>query len=332
MTRDLESITKDMFQLQKDKEWDPLFKIIILIESKVNNTGLHRLFECFMEIHIINVVVVDETDYSMYTYNPFENYGCGKKFDNIIKLGNCQNPHAELFPDKLVTDLRNCTFKILTTDYPPYAVDSRNKAVQSYGAEHCTLNTLADIGQFRINYSYKNIVDEFSIVTEDNVAKGPLKYLQDNKFDVVSSGMFLIEPRARAFSYVYGHMAYEDDMRIVVAVAGEVPKWKKVYMEFQEFVWIMLALAFVAYSIVVLVLTKKRYTLQYSVILKLWDNCFLKAGSNIQCSFPVRCVLILWLWFTFLVNSYYTTSLVSLITTEVNEYQVKTKHDLKYSF
>ncbi|KAG7310787.1 hypothetical protein JYU34_003608 [Plutella xylostella] len=101
------------------------------------------------------------------------------------------------------------------------------------------LDILADIEDFHMNYTLLEDIESFSTVNEDNQATGLLSSLQDNTYDIVLNGMVLIDSRARAFNYLYGHTAFYDDVRVFVPVAPFIQKWKKVVLEFESTVWLM---------------------------------------------------------------------------------------------
>lgn len=326
-----EMFALNFYRLQRDKEWNPMARFYIII--KHIDVPMQLVFKKLLAYHVNNVIVING-DLNIFTYFPFENGACGRRFDEVHMLSHCMaSDLPDLFPNKLINGLKNCTFKVLATHFPPYVVEGKGKKVKP-GLEQCALEMLAKIEKFNLTYEFSNIVDEFSTVNDDMEAIGPLRTLQNNTFDILSGGMFLIENRARPFTYLYGQTAYLDEIRIFVRVAEKLAKWKIFYIEFDITVWIMIIASFIIYSAVCIVLMRNdRFRDKCTIILKLWDNLFLHEGVKFHVSLPTKCVFIIWLWFTFLLNSYYQTSLTSLTTTLVNDYQVKTMEDLlKYNY
>lgn len=79
MARDSKVLAQYMSKLTHDKYWDPTVRFVIII-NHLNIKVMKELFQILMQHHVINVVVLGYS-LKLYTYNPFENYGCGKRFD-----------------------------------------------------------------------------------------------------------------------------------------------------------------------------------------------------------------------------------------------------------
>ncbi|KAJ8730983.1 hypothetical protein PYW08_002396 [Mythimna loreyi] len=156
-------------------------------------------------------------------------------------------------------------------------------------------------------------------------AVGSLKKIQDNEADAALGGMLLTPSRALAFSYVYGHLAYTDEIRFVVKRASVVPAWKNLYLEFGSTVWALLLLALIFYSLLIIVLLRTED--KSLVILILLGNLVLH-GHSIQSWLPVKYILIFWVCFAYLVNTFYQSGLFSLTTNPAQEYQILKEEDI----
>ncbi|KAM3958486.1 uncharacterized protein ACR2FA_007508 [Aphomia sociella] len=311
--------------LTQEPHWNPSARFLILIKSI--DRKLEDIFDLLLKFHVIDAVVLNGTsDYGLYTYNPFENYACGKRFDRIIHYGKCRDTTAtDLFPNKLITGLRNCTFNVAASHFPPYAIDPHRNISELTGIEEYMLNVISEIEHFTINYIYSDDAEDFPTVKEDMSAVGGLGLLQNNKVDIIIGGMMLLQSRAEAFNYIYTHLAYTDDFRFLVKKSKDVSVWKNVYLEFQPVVWMLLLLTFVVYSIFFFALFPVKD--RNSIMLKMWDSLF-QHGYVIRGRFVMRGFFIVWIWFAYLVNSYYQSSLVSLSTHPAHEYQISTEADL----
>ncbi|XP_047019410.1 uncharacterized protein LOC124629850 [Helicoverpa zea] len=314
----------------KEPSWNPNARFLIIVNDLDGDLTL--MFNTFLKLHANNVIVVNATDDAhLYSYNPFDNYNCGKRYDEIIEYGKCSQAHSyDLYPKKLVTGLKNCTFNILITQWPPYTIintnDSNNDDPLKSGAEPYLFQLIGEKLGFDINIlTNTNDSEEFPTVSSEMTAVGSLKRVQDNEADVVLGGMLLTPSRALAFSYLYGHFVYTDEIRFVVKRASDVANWKYIYLEFESTVWLLLLLALMIYSMLAMILLRtndKSY-----VALILLGNLVLH-GRSLRTRWSVKYVLIIWVVFAYLVNTFYQSSLVSLVTHPVRDYQISTEEDI----
>ncbi|XP_026753088.2 uncharacterized protein LOC113513293 [Galleria mellonella] len=311
----------------REPQWNPYARFLIIIKSL--DAELEDIFNVFLKFHVINVVVINGTsDCDLYTYNPFEDYGCGKRFTKIIHYGKCRKPAVDdIFPNKLITGFRNCTIIISAPHWPPYSIDPSRNVTPSTGIEQYMFQIISELEHFDVEYIYSDDAENFTTVNEDMSAVGPLALLQYNKADVILGGMILIKSRADAFDYIWAHLAYIDDLRFMVKSATDVAIWKNVYLEFQPTVWMLLTLTFVVYSIIFFVLFSVKD--KNSIMLKMWDS-FFQHGHEVRGRFPIKCFFIAWIWFAFLINSYYQSSLVSLSNHPAKDYQISNEDELRY--
>lgn len=319
---------------KKDPSWNPNGRFLILIDNLIKD-DLTQIFDTLLKYHIIDVLVVTKyLDPELYTYNPFENYGCGRYYSRIIGYGKCKRAQQKnLYPHKLFTGLENCTIKIVSPHWPPYSIDPlrrRKNSKNSYiGIEEFILREISVLEKFSINLTFTDDAETFTTITRDMSAIGPLYLLQENKADIIVGGMILTHPRAKAFSYIYGHLSFTEDIRYQVKISSTVPSWKNIYLEFQAIVWTLFILTFVMFFMIFIILVKPKDKGQ--VILKMFAYLFLhgrKIGGN---SFT-KYLFIMWIWFAYLINTYYQSSLVSLIANPSLNYQISNEIDLvKYN-
>ena len=324
-------IANNFPNVTREASWNPLARFLVIVKD-LKESDLRIVFDTFLKLHATHVVVMNASEEAhLYGYNPFDNYGCGKRYDYINDYGKCSQAWIyDLYPKRLVTKLRNCTFNVIITEWPPYTILSANDSNSShplrYGAEPYLFQLIGRMQGFKINIiNDYHAVEEYPTVSTNMEAVGSLKKIQDNEADGAIGGMLLTPSRALAFSYVYGHLAYTDEIRFVVKRASDVPAWKNVYLEFTTTVWALLVLALVLYSLLIIILLRtddKSY-----VVLTLLGNLVLH-GHSIPSRLPVKCVLILWMWFAYLVNTFYQSGLFSLTTNPAQEYQISKEEDI----
>lgn len=320
--------TKNFNYLRRETTWNPSAKFIVIINNLFKDE-LADVFNELMDFHVTNVIVVNGTNNAdLYTYNPFENYGCGRYFERIIEFGPCLNlEHHNLFPNKLTTGLEKCTFTVAVPHLPPFTIfPSKARTKYMPGIEQYAFEIISKLEDFKINYSHINFAETFSSVDSDNMeATGFFRLLQKDQTDVLLGFTFLTGARGTAYDFLSAHLAFTDELTYIVKKAGDVPNWMNMYLEFSSIVWILLLLSFTSCSILILFLL--RTDDKMSVILKLWDNLLLH-GYTFRCRFAVKVIILIWVWFAYLINSFYQSSLVSLTSYPSKVYQVSTERDL----
>ncbi|XP_050346905.1 uncharacterized protein LOC126771193 [Nymphalis io] len=318
--------------LVREPSWNPQTQYLILIRN-ILKEDLKFIFDVLLKFHIINVVVMSESNSLLYSYDPFDKYACGHRYERIIEYGKCSElRHKKLYPYKLVTGLRNCTLRVKCVHWPPYSINptKNNNSVYSLGVEQYILNLLSVLEHFHINFIYSFVDGEMFTVFDKNMsAIGPLKSLQNGSSDVIIGGMLLTHPRIEVFDYIDEHLSSAEDIRYVVKKATAVSSWKNLYLEFSTIVWITLLFSLIFYFLFFIIVIRPRDIGE--VFLKILASMFL-VSYRIKGSCFTKYLFIAWVWFAYLVNSYYQSSLVSLVTNPCMNYQISDEMDIiKYN-
>ena len=312
--------------LVKEPSWNPNGRFLILIGNIKDD--MRFFFDILLKHHILDVLLLSNfINPDLYTYNPFENYGCGRRYDRIIELGKCiEAENLNLYPKKLLTALENCVMQIVSPHWPPYTITPQKIVKTQMGIEEYIFKEISILEKFSINFTFTDDAETFTMINNDMSAVGPLYSLQEGKADIIMGGMILTHPRAKAFNYIYGHLSFVEDIRFQVQKSSAVPSWKNMYLEFHSIVWTLFILTFATFFIIFIILVKPKDKGQ--VILKMFAYLFLngrKIGGNCFTKF----LFIIWIWFAYLINTYYQSSLVSLITNPLLNYQVSNEKDIE---
>ncbi|KAL0880630.1 hypothetical protein ABMA27_001859 [Loxostege sticticalis] len=315
---------ENMKYLTKEGSWQPSAKFLIIFNEIEEDFRV--IFDELLRFHVINALVIDATvNNNLYTYNPFENYGCGKRYDRIINYGKCLQPKVEnVFPEKLVTGIKNCTFNIEALHWPPYAINPQVSTITT-GVEQYIFKLLASLENFHINYTYTNNAEQLSKVYKNMTVTGPLKSMKDNVVDITIGGLVLKSRRASAFDIIWSHISFFDEAVILVRKAKKLYTWQYIFLEFSPVVWLMLALAFVAYAMFVATAFKVKD--KVLLVMNMF-GALLAHSIKVRRTSATRYVLKFWACFAFLVSSHYLCSLTSLTTHPLNGFQISSKKDL----
>ncbi|XP_063897859.1 ionotropic receptor 21a-like [Helicoverpa armigera] len=318
------NIFADNFKkLRQEPTWNPAARFLIVIKI-LKEDELKKIFDVLLESHVFNSLLINATDEAqIYTYNPFDKYACGHYYSDVICYGECSQTKIDLYPNKLVTGLKNCSFRATAPHRAPFAInkDRLDKNTETYtlGTEQLVLHLLSEKEQFKVNYSYDYDNLKFSTISPNMTVSGPMKILTNNESDIIFGGIWLVASRSDAFTYLYGHLDFEDDLIIIVKRASLVAIWKTAFLGFQPTVWGLLVMTFLLYSVMMIRILGADD--KFGVVMKLFKN-LLANSVHIPTRSEVKGILIGWIWFSYLINSIYQSSLVSLTSHPAKEHQV----------
>ncbi|CAG5023988.1 unnamed protein product [Parnassius apollo] len=322
-------VFKDKFNfLSMEEGWKPdVYFLIIFKELEL--AEINDVFEILLHYHVFKVLVINAaSNLNVYTYNPFDNYGCGMVHTSFISYGKCLYANiTKSFFYKPLTGLRKCTFKVAFCDSPPFVIMPNNDHSKEklIGLEQYVLQTLSELEQFNVTYTHQYNPEEGSIVGDDMIASGPMKSIQKGDAHIIIGGLILKPKRIEAFSFLYGHHTDYDGLIILVKKAGLVSNLKNTYIEFEAVVWILLIVAFIIFFVVFVVIyhTKDKF----GTILVMWD-ILLQHGATLGNKLKYRYFMFIWIVFAYLINLHYQSNLSSLATQPIYEYQISNENDL----
>lgn len=328
---DVDTFSSLFQDLTREPPWNPYARFLIVIELLLE-TELRQVFDVLLRQHVNDALLVNGTEEThLYTYNPFDNYACGRYYDTVIKYGLCAETRQNLYPNKLVNGLKNCTFRASYAHIPPYSIEpSLNEYPNKLlGLEQYVLKTVSESDEFKIDFNIHYNSSIYSRVSPNMTATGPIAMLQTNKTDVMIGSLMLRNSYQVAFTSISGYNDYVDEFTFAVRKASYVPSWKYFYLEFNVFVWLILLVCIIVYSTTIIFLL--RPTDKGRIILELVGNLLLQ-GRGISGPMTIKYVVIIWVWFAYIVNIFYQSSLVSLTTNPSKEYQISNEEDIaKYN-
>ncbi|CAH1646824.1 unnamed protein product [Spodoptera littoralis] len=185
-------------KLLKEQTWNPYARFLIIISS-LKEEDLKKVFDMLLETHVINVLVVNGTDDAhLYTYNPYDNFACGKYYEDIISYGVCLQATNNLYPNKLVTGLRNCTLRATVPHRIPFAIDPSQPDVDKrfkLGIEQHLFKLIGETEHFEVDFSH-DVENIFSVINSKMEVSGPMVKLQNNESDVMLGCVVLSDVRA----------------------------------------------------------------------------------------------------------------------------------------
>lgn len=322
LTEDVEDLEEGMALITNDSFWNPRAHIIAHTHD-IEYSELRNVFEVLVAYRTYDVIFITNKDNNaeVFTYYPFEEGCCGKSFDDARFISYCDNLSAveDFFPDKLKDGMRNCTAKVLVIDDTPnIIIKTENNQTTIDGLDMLIIRNVAQhegLNVEIVEYEIRAPGHAFGVVLSNHTATGLLAALQANKADIAAGGYVLTKNRANVFDYLYGFNFA--NFNLYTAAQNE-PIWKLLYKEFDDYTWLLLIVYFCAIIIIAIIILNLRPRILKShsdLILKLWGFFFLSnsTGSLLKVR-RLRLVLTCWIWFTFLISSFYSTALYSMIT------------------
>ncbi|XP_050345755.1 uncharacterized protein LOC126770401 [Nymphalis io] len=323
-------------ELSRDTAWNPTAQFIIIIyDSKWSEYDEN--FKLLLKFNIYNILLITNSEnggFKLITYNPFKKNSCGKSFDKIIsKINNCEVVDTIRVNYKHLEDkFRNCTITIAALEYVPHFMTESNKEYaflgkKLYGIEQQMLANIAERENITLKYIIKPNHNDPGVVLPNFTVTGFLNYLQNDSASIVAGGYAQMKNRLEIFDCICGY-GY-GTLFLFTPVRSDI-SWKTVYRPFSVTTWSLICLSFVFVSIATILIS--RYfgegKLDKNLPLKLWGYIFGNTSYKLSRLKKLRMVVIVWIWFTFLISSFYSTALYSLITAPETRQETFTPNNL----
>ncbi|XP_061706173.1 uncharacterized protein LOC133517048 [Cydia pomonella] len=304
--------------------------LYVIIMPNVTKDDFILIFHTLWKYHIIHtLVIVRETNNyaSIYSYFPYAEGGCGRNYNNIIKISDCNSVKKSDLMNSIrehdIPVLKNCVLQVGTHNYPPIVIsdiDPKNKL--AVGIEIALLNILAKMENISLNYIFFPESLEFGHVSDNFTVNGILGKLYENEVDLVIGAFALNSRRALFFDSIWTHFAFEDSFVTVTPSAGLLERWKIIYIVFKPLVWLSLLFIFLLCSFLLsnnnTVLNNDRS----SEVLNLFGNWTQNITLSLKGPKFKNLIIVHWIWFGFLVNCFYQSKLTSFTTYRISKPQL----------
>ncbi|XP_073956430.1 uncharacterized protein [Choristoneura fumiferana] len=337
LVQDLHQLKDSIHNLYRDWYRKPNALYIILIRE-IGQDDFFNIFRILWKRNITNIlVIINERDdeASIYSYYPYAKGGCGRDYNNTIKLCECKNVREfdvfKLLQEYDKPDLKYCTLQVGTHISAPFVLTDQvtvNKF--ALGIERLLIELLLDMENISWNYTiFPDILDSGHIFDNFTVS-GQLGKLHEGEVDLLFGGFLVTDRRLLFFDCISNHLALQDNFITVVPKVGLLEKWKIVYIMFNPIVWSLILLSLVFCAITLSNFSKlisiQHVSFNNSAFFILFGNATqnqrLKLRKN---NIFQNLIVIHWLWFIFLVGCFYQTKLTSYATfrpykPQINEY------------
>jgi hypothetical protein len=325
-----ENLAESILMASQNILWDPQAPFIVYSHYSLNQ---NKVFAILLSYKVFKAVFIKSNgcDKEIFTYLPFENYTCGRSFEDPIKIANCPNiTNINGYLSKI--NFKNCTILATIAEDPPNIIYKRDGSdTHVTGLEIYILETIADIEDVSIKYDLHPRHAYYGMVLPNYTATGLMGYLQNNSADIIAGGYAFTKNRADKFYYTnrYNYV----NLYLYTPAAEDTP-WNKLHEEFDVTTWSLLALSLLIMLALCSVIIKMfRYNYDFTNLLLKLYSFFLLGNSNTSLlqKHNLRPFLASWIWLSFFVTNFYTTALYSLVTAKVRHTQyVENVNDLPF--
>ncbi|GBP77499.1 hypothetical protein EVAR_62575_1 [Eumeta japonica] len=274
--------------------------------------------------HVIRGVVIDtfQDKMDLYTYGPCDAGNCCRNFEKIIELGACRSRNGiDVFSNKFKVDMKNCTLNVATHHWPPLSVISKGKDEnKTLGIEQILIEMGTAHLNLNLNYSVVYDSEVFGFVLPNRSMTGVLKSIEENDAELAFGSFILSANRTSGLDYVWSYLVHRDYLAIFVPPTTLVEKWKSIYLGFHVHIWVMVVFVFVIFSVLSSSVSNRNEKDRVSccrdpsIILYLWGFMVQNVSWIMQRRLQSSPILSGIIWFSFLMNGFYQSSLTSLIT------------------
>lgn len=320
---DVDEFTSTINELAIEGWWNPRARFI-LIMAEFKKEDILIIFEVLLSHNVFDVFLIKEENkksIKVYRYYPFDNKKCGHVDNGVIEAEDCNNINYSVAYDYKILEskFQNCSLVIAAYDDVIHFMFSTNQEFlhlgnNTEGIEQYMFRNIAELENLNLEYIREGKELGYGIMFPNHTFSGILSYLRNNTASIAAGGFSLIENRAELNNFVWGYN-YGSFYLFTPTVRSE--NWKKIYHEFSFTTWILIVLS--SSFTMTAVASVRKYMLgkedQKKVsMFKLLGYLYGQSDSNLFEVKKTRVIIILWIWFTFFITSFYNTAFYSLLT------------------
>ncbi|XP_041978662.1 uncharacterized protein LOC121732761 [Aricia agestis] len=288
---------------------NPIRIILVLEENTTEDVKAFTETAYTNDIGDIVVVSVDKQGKTqLSTYFPYDNGMCDDSEPKIL------NPDKDLFPRKY-KNLHGCPVRVTAVNFIPYV------------RFNYTNDTVFEIGGFdgrfvrhiigRMNATIKIVVPQNYSDINATTTESFTALVEDIADVMIPSVLVTMERyQSSQISYIYDTL----DLVWCIPKRQEIYQWVKVLLPFYNYYTLIIIVSFVMFFISIKLIRKyTRYRYTRSITFGLYGLFFTQAIKFRTGSWLVNCLLILWVWFSFIVRIAYQGELIEGLSHSILE-------------
>lgn len=293
----------------------------------IDETVMSKVFESFFNLFIYNLNIVTETEnVQLTTFYPFTSESC--KSTEPVVINEFKNGSWELlefYPPK-TRNFYKCPLKAAAFIYAPAIMMDGSYKSNNYtlrGSDIELLNGFADALNFTVEYIFDPSPGAWGLLKENGEATGAFKKIIDREADLMIGMLSKMYSRSKYISFT--STIVFNPVVVIIPPGAHYNAFEKLFLPFQDAVWIYLLLVFILGCVLVTLLTVnpnnhlKMYIIGREIRMPMLNMIVACVGGS-QHVLPVksaaRILLMTFLLFCLIKRTLYTASLFQFLQTE----------------
>lgn len=343
--RTKDEIKRHIENLKKYRSWNPSAKLMVVSTEIFNNASdvVGGIVETLWSAKVVDGIIIlpdskKPSFFSVYSWFPYSAGNCGNDFYKIKILDNCTfgdfEENADLFPNKIPKKLNDCPVRVRVVQWPPYVMPPKNhiSGTEIYdfndGLEIKLINTVAERANFKIIYYMSNTTQNFGTVNSNGTTTGIFSALKEERTDIALGSLALSDERGNKFDFSTTY--HVESLTWCVPHAKSQPSIEKLTNTLKTETWVVLVIACLCCTILVWALSnfEKREMDVYKTFPSVMQNTLLVIMATPVKHLPkttvVRLFFFLWIFSSLVMDIYYTTYMISTLTSASYAGQINT--------
>lgn len=315
MSEDFEDFKKKIIYLAKDSYWQPRSYFIILIEKLVNKKYLTEFLKSY-NIFRVSIILKRLQHFEIYSFDDeLDNCNRPRKLKLLMNCFLFNN--SRIFMKKL----NYCHVKFACHDYLPYS--GVYQEINDIGFEEHLLKLIEEKESIHFDKIKFNTTQIFG-QSHNGSFNGLLGMLQNREVNGVFGGFFLKLDPAKVFDHLYPY--YLDYIEMVVPLATPLSTWEAVSTSVSYTTGFLILLLFAIFFFAAVLLDifrndRKDIIRDLLIVFGYFFNNIIQ--TRLKSLLSHRLIIVNMLLFVFFMYVAIQSSVLSVTTKPINNYQIK---------
>ncbi|CAO1422329.1 unnamed protein product [Diamesa serratosioi] len=336
--------------------WNPLAQFLVIYTEPMKSIydreiAVQFVLNEFLQINVLNVNVIVQSieitnQLDVFTWFPYHNESCAHIIENVKKIEECKviernengivirrnliKSFNQQFYPRIPKTLHECPLKITTFINEPYVVGRKNKLDK--GLEILMVKVISEKMNLKPIYDVIEQQRASKLITDNNKT-GIYSNLLQKSSDIMVGGLYenVVSRKLLSASIAY----HQDDLTWCITQAGLAPTWLNVFVIFNKFTWLAIAIAMVVTSIVLWIFVLKENKYKENIV---WASLVILSLSTFQYGhywprkFYIKIFMATLIFYGLHINTAYHSYLISVLTRPRYEAQISTVENAKKDF
>lgn len=319
MSEEFEDFKNKIIHLAKDSYWQPRSYFIIIIEKLVNKKYLTEFLKNYNIFHV-SIILKRLQHFEIYSFDDeLDNCNRPKKLKLMMNCFLFNN--SRIFMKYELKKLNYCHVKFACHDYLPYS--GVYQEINDIGFEEHLLKLIEEKESIHFDKIKFNTTQIFG-QPQNGSFNGLLGMLQNREVNGVFGGFFLKLDPAKVFDHLYPY--YLDYIKMVVPLATPLSTWEAVSTSVSYTTGFLILLLFAIFFFAAVLLDifrndRKDIIRDLLIVYGYFFNNIIQ--TPLKSLLSHRLIIVNMLLFVFFMYVAIQSSVLSVTTKPINNYQIK---------